>query len=219
MRKRPEYQLADLKIGQTTKTFDLLDRHAKDLFTSDVETPSELIRHYWPKFARMKIKKQTRGKILEALVRAVLIRESLLPYYPNVMFTFVPETTYDIGLWVQNSSKETKYPIVLSVKVSLRERIKQAAHEGLALKQVHWLAESYVLTVNSEEAENSKNKMNEGVYAGLEGIVLLTNSDFDKLIKRLKSPKLCLSEDFPVVSKGEPIGIQKPSRTSQASKA
>jgi len=89
----------------------------------------------------------------------------------------------------------------------------------LALKQVHWLAESYVLTVNSEEAESSKNKMNEGVYAGLEDIILLTNSDFDKLIKRLKSPRLCLSEDFPVVSKGEPGGIQNPSRISKASKA
>ena len=59
-----------------------------------------------------------------------------------------PNINYDILLYSKVSG-----PICLSAKTSFRERYKQADLEAMALKNVHRISKSYLLTLSDEEAE------------------------------------------------------------------
>ncbi|CAG8603254.1 12039_t:CDS:2 [Racocetra persica] len=99
---------------------------------------------------------------------------------PSEFISFVPNANYDIALY--NSEG---YPIVLSIKTSLRERYKQADLEGMALKNVHRRAKSYLITLSAKEYEGVKRKIKEGDVAGLDEIILADTEKFDNLLDEL----------------------------------
>ena len=118
------------------------------------------------------------GKVFELLICETLVRENVLPFYYQAQIYLVPNATFDIVCF--NSRK----PVVLSCKVSLRERYKQADLEGTVLRQVYRLAESYLLTL-SDEQTGVQAKIEEGGIAGLTACIRADAEQYTRLLAKL----------------------------------
>jgi len=119
------------------------------------------------------------GRIFEYLVCETLMREGITPFYFQARFRFVPNADFDVACY------NPKRPVVLSMKVSLRERYKQADLEGMALRQVYRNAESYLITL-SNEATLVSQKITEGDISGLAGCLIASNPEYTALLASLK---------------------------------
>jgi hypothetical protein len=80
--------------------------------------------------------------------------------------------------------KEDRF--VLVQKTSLRERYKQADLEAIALKYVHRKALCYLITLDENEANRTKEKIKRGDIIGLDKVIVATSNEFDDLIGELK---------------------------------
>ena len=129
-------------------------------------TPLDYINKYWTEFSKIsKPSNSLIGNMWECVVNTLLYREGLLPFYRQAKVSFVPNVNFDILLYTPS------FPINISLKTSLRERYKQADLEAIALKYVHRRARSYLLTLESEEAQKCKEKVKSGDIIGLDGII------------------------------------------------
>lgn len=123
------------------------------------------------------------GRIFEYLVCETLARSGITPFYYQANFAFVPNAQFDVVLYDQ------KYPVALTMKVSLRERYKQADLEGLALRQVYRLAKSYLVTLEDSEATQVEAKIKVGDIAGLDRCILASSQKYSELIDELSQRK------------------------------
>lgn len=71
------------------------------------------------------------GRIFEFAICETLAHEGIAPFYYQARFKRVPNADFDIVLY------DSKRSVVLTMKVSMRERYKQADLEGLALRNVY----------------------------------------------------------------------------------
>ena len=122
------------------------------------------------------------GEVFEWLILQALCQAQIYPAYYQATVLHVPHVVYDILLYHKT------HPIVLSCKVSLRERWKQADLEALALRQVYRGAYSILLTLNSSEGTRVQRQINESEVLGLnECVVIQSREDrFDDLILELQ---------------------------------
>lgn len=152
-------------------------------------SPQDYIRQYWGKYLSTgRQDNALNGNIFELVIHTLLYREGLLPFYTQAKVVFVPNVKFDTILYTQAR------PISLSLKTSLRERYKQADLEAIALQHVHRRAESYLLTLDSDEAERCKEKIKSGDIIGLNKIIDCNTSDIDNLINDLRQIKSELAE-------------------------
>lgn len=123
----------------------IFEKVIPDIKTVKYESPSKFMAENWAIFKSMDgLGNSVLGKLFEFLIAVVFIRESLLPVYLNAKVTYVPNVNFDFIFY----SKEIG-PICISAKTSLRERYKQADLEGIALKNVHRRAKSFLVTTNA----------------------------------------------------------------------
>lgn len=120
----------------------------------------------------------TNGLIFEYLVCETLSKSGL-PYYYQAELNHIPNATFDVLLYHPIT------PRVLTMKVSLRERYKQAALEGGALQQVYRSSEVYLVTMHSNEARLVSQKIRDGDCPGISRCILAKKPDFSKLIAEL----------------------------------
>lgn len=110
--------------------------------------------------------------------------------------TFVPNVDFDIVLFIE----ENRSPIGISIKTSLRERYKQANLEAVALKYVHRNAENYLISLQSSEVDNVKQKLKQGDLLGLNRIIAADQKEFDDLITELKKIKFTNPGKVPIIT-------------------
>lgn len=127
------------------------------------------------------------GRIFEYLICETLARHKIVPFYYQAKFEHVPNADFDVVLY------DKLRPVVLTMKVSLRERYKQADLEGLALRQVYRRATSYLITL-SEEAHNVEQKISEGSVSGLDRCVLANTPEYTELLNELAQRSFSLAE-------------------------
>lgn len=164
--------------------FDIVD-FENVLYSS----PQDYIRQYWNKYLSTgKHSNTVNGNFFELVIHTLLYREGLLPFYAQAKVAFVPNVKFDTILYTPAR------PISLSLKTSLRERYKQADLEAIALQHVHRRAESYLLTLDPNEAELCKAKIKSGDIIGLNKIIDCNTSDIDNLIDELHLIKTELTE-------------------------
>jgi len=122
------------------------------------------------------------GRVFEGLILEALYRAGIYPAYYQATVKFIPNVKYDILLY------HPKHLVVLSCKVSLRERWKQADLEGSALKQVYRGAQSVLLTLSESEGSRVQRQIENSEALGLdECVVVKSNGDrFDILIQDLQ---------------------------------
>ncbi len=128
------------------------------------------------------------GRVFEYLICETLAQAGITPFYYQAKFERVPNADFDVVLYCPKS------PIVLTMKVSLRERYKQADLEGLALRQVYRSAKSYLITLSAGEAPNVVKKIEGGDVAGLDKCILANDPEYTNLIEELKMKKFCIAK-------------------------
>lgn len=191
--------------GQSSTIFE-------DLFPSFLElecsSPSDYVNQYWNAYLEIREERipneQTRrgvnGKVFEYIICTALIRERILPIFINARVAFVPNINYDLLLYSQQNG-----PNCLSAKTSFRERYKQADLEAMALKNVHRISKSYLITLSDSDAEQVSRKIIKGDTFGLDDVIVATSSKFDQFIIELKSLNFSLSPSVSVIESNQII--------------
>ncbi len=128
------------------------------------------------------------GKVFEFLICETLAHEEILPFYYQAKFERVPNVDFDIVFY------QRKAPLALSLKVSLRERYKQADLEGMALKQVYRKAKNLLITLADSEVGSVINKIKTGDIMGLDECILANKKEYSQLLLRLKKDTFEKSE-------------------------
>jgi hypothetical protein len=172
------------------------------------ESPSDYITKYWDAYCQVREKlvpnEQTRrgvnGKLFEYIICTLLIREKILPIFLNAKVAFVPNINYDLMLY-----REGYGPICLSAKTTFRERYKQADLEAMALKNVHRISKSYLITLSDSDAESVVKKIIRGDTFGLDDVIVATSHRFDQFISELKEFKFCGSPNVKVIESNQII--------------
>ena len=156
-----------------------------DFLHISYSSPQEYVRLYWDRYRNTaETNNSLNGNIFEIIIKTLLYREGF--FYTKAKVAFVPNIEYDALLYTPSR------PISLSLKTSLRERYKQADLEAIALKYVHRQAICYLLTLDSDEADDNKEKIRKGEIIGLDKIIDCNCSDIDNMIEELHS----IEKDF-----------------------
>lgn len=157
--------------------------------------PHEYVKFYWDKYNESGHQDNSvNGGIFELIIYTLLYREEVLPFYTQAKVAFVPNIEFDTILY----SKAR--PVCLSLKTSLRERYKQADLEAIALKYVHRKAQSFLLTMNSQEAKSIKAKIPQGEVIGLDDVIDCNTDQLDFLIASLKQTTFSESTQIDIVT-------------------
>lgn len=123
------------------------------------------------------------GSVFEHLVCETMTRAGIRPFYCQAQFALVPNTNFDVVCYDPTS------PVALSMKVSLRERWKQADLEGMALRQVYRRAKNYLITLDKKKANNIKRKIRDGTVGGLNACICADTGEYEDLLEELKQRK------------------------------
>lgn len=184
--------------NKTYKTFTKFI--STDFRTISTTNPHEYIKFCWDcyetKCPKGEKTQTLNGSIFEAIIATCLYREGVLPMFLQAKVTFVPNVDFDIVLF----KEEKRSPIGISIKTSLRERYKQADLEAVALKYVHRNAENYLISLQSSEVDNVKQKLKQGDLLGLNRIIAADRKEFDELIEELKKIKFTNPGEVPIIT-------------------
>lgn len=191
--------------GQASMIFEQLFPSFLDL---EYKTPSDYVNMYWDAYLNIRVDKidneQTRrgvnGKIFEYIIATLLIREEIFPIFINAKVAFVPNINYDILLYSEENG-----PICLSAKTSFRERYKQADLEAMALKNVHRISRSFLLTLDDHDASTLSKKILKGDTFGLNDVIVATSDKFNEFISELKEYSFSLSPSVSVIESNQII--------------
>lgn len=150
---------------------------------SDIEftTPSEFMKTSYETYnEKYESNPSTNGLIFEYCIAECLFQMEIGPFYYQANLKFVPNSQFDFVCF------HDKWPNVLSCKVSLRERYKQADLEGWVLKQVYRKSRVYLLTTDQKEVAMVENKIYDGEVIGLDECIGVYSDKFDKLLCDLR---------------------------------
>lgn len=197
-------------MSQTTTTTDplsVLGKETKAVFngplklmmTARIGLPSNFLKRFWSRYPQGQ--PGLNGNVFEAIIAVLLFRQNLTPLYVGAHIAFVPNVIFDSVLYTKEYG-----PIVLSMKTSLRERYKQADLEGMALRNVHRKAKTYLITANAEEAKRVNKKIRDGDVLGIEQVVFAFGRDMDNLIIFLQGLTLQLPGTKDIMTAPKIIG-------------
>lgn len=169
----------------STRLFDSL-LGKKSFMLVKYKTPQEYVHKYWEALEKAN-QPNYHGNVFEYIISSLLYREGIKPFYTQAKVAFVPNVNYDALLYNQAA------PVSLSLKTSLRERYKQADLEAVALRYIYRRAKSYLLTMDTREANVQKAKILSGDIMGLDEIIDCNTDDINRLIANLKGMQFTTS--------------------------
>ena len=173
------------KESATTQLFDGLIK-GETFMSVKYRTPKEYVKKYWAAL-ELANKPTLHGNAFEYIIYTLLYREGIKPFYTQAQVAFVPNVNFDALLYCQST------PVSLSLKTSLRERYKQADLEAVALRYIYRRAKSYLLTMDTREANVQKAKILSGDIMGLDEIIDCNTDDINRLIANLKTMQFTTS--------------------------
>ena len=161
--------------------------------------PHEFIRQAYSTYLEVHgSNNSVNGKMLEYLICETLKREGITPFYYQAKFKLVPNVDFDLVCY------HPTRPVVLSAKVSLRERYKQAVLEGFILGQVYRSSKTYLITLSNEQTRERR-KIQSGAIVGLEDILRADCPDYDAMLEELKKETFTLANPI-VPLEGKLVG-------------
>jgi len=146
----------------------------------DAQLPaSAFIEKYWEKYQlEYPSINSLNGTVFEELIAISLVRKGITPFYLQANIAFIPNVDYDFVIYCEDIG-----PLVLSAKVSLRERYKQADLEAVVLKNIHRKSESYLISANEKEVRARKGKLDE--VMAIDDIIYIFSADYDELLDQI----------------------------------
>ncbi len=194
-----------ITVGKDNKAEIVFDSLFEDFMKVKYKNPTDYVTTYWNAFKNHKESNNNlNGKIFEYILATLFVREGLLPLYLSAKVAFVPNVIYDLMFYTAERG-----PICISAKTSLRERYKQADLEAIALKYVHRKALSFLVTLEENEARSVKAKIKSGDVIGLDNVVVATSSEFNDLIKELKTFQFSEPPTVKVIESNQIITAEK----------
>lgn len=169
----------------STRLFDNLIA-GESFMTIQYESPKDYVKRYWDALEKAG-QPNLHGNIFEYIIYSLLFRENIRPFYTQAKVAFVPNVNFDALLYNQSA------PISLSLKTSLRERYKQADLEAVALRYIYRRSKSYLLTMDTREANVQKAKILSGDIMGLDAIIDCNSEDINQLVAELKKMQFTTS--------------------------
>lgn len=169
----------------STRLFDNL-LVGETFMTIQYESPKDYVKQYWDALEKAG-QPNLHGNIFEFIIYSLLFRENIRPFYTQAKVAFVPNVNFDALLYNQSA------PISLSLKTSLRERYKQADLEAVALRYIYRRSKSYLLTMDTREANVQKAKILSGDIMGLDAIIDCNSEDINQLVAELKKMQFTTS--------------------------
>ncbi len=194
-----------ITVGKDNKAETVFDSLFDDFMKVEYDEPSDYIITYWRAFKNhSEGNNNLNGKIFEYILATLFIREGLLPLYMSAKVAFVPNVIYDLMFYTTE-----RRPICIAAKTSLRERYKRTDLEAIALKYVHRKALSFLVTLEENEARSVKAKIKSGDVIGLDNVIVATSSEFNDLIKELKTYQFSEPPTVRVIESNQIITAEK----------
>lgn len=150
------------------------------------KSPKEYIYQYWQALQKAN-QPNLHGNVFEYIIYSLLFRENIRPFYTQAKVAFVPNVNFDALLYNRSA------PISLSLKTSLRNGYKMADLEAVALRYIYRRSKSYLLTMDTKEANVQKAKILSGDIMGLDAIIDCNTEDINQLIAELKKAQFTTS--------------------------
>ncbi len=173
-------KLSKLNLVSGDGTLEIFDELFQDILTADIGSEATFIDKLWRRYANRN--PALNGNVFEGILATIFYRSGILPLYVQAKLSFVPNIDFDFVAYSEECG-----PVILSAKTSLRERYKQADLEGMMVRQVHRKAKSFLLTLDTPEADNVNRKISEGLVLGIDSVVVANDESFDALIEELQS--------------------------------
>jgi len=119
------------------------------------------------------------GRIFEFALAECFVRQNIGPFYYKAELKQVKGHTFDFLFYRTNS------PIAISAKVSIAERWKQAAYEGLALRVKYPQSKQYLITSDSRENADVNWRIANGRASGIDGCLDATTPSWNEFLSNL----------------------------------
>lgn len=187
----------NILLSRNDKAYEVFTNYITNDFIGDLSLagkvlPSDYVSECWDRYkcnaspTTYECSNSLNGKIFEVIIATALYRSKVLPFYYQATAKLVPDVDYDIIMY----DKKNEVPITISVKTSARERYKQADLEAYAFSNVHRTALNYLVMLDADECRKIRNKIADGSVLGLNKAIQADTSDFDDLVRELKTRKL-----------------------------
>lgn len=119
------------------------------------------------------------GKVFEFLVAEMILMHGIAPLYAQVEMWKVPASKMDFLLYDENA------PVVFTCKLSLGERWRQAAFEGMFLKNIYPKGKCYLVSGKQADVDKRKADIARGEIGGIDGCYMADSADLKKLLVEL----------------------------------
>lgn len=164
-------------------------------------SPHQFVRCVMSNFDGLEPKpdRSVHGRIFEYAIGEALARKGILPLYYQAELLHVPLATFDWFLY------DPIRPVSISCKTKARDRWKQAAYEGMALKRVYAQAVNYLVTI--EELSKTGSKKVEAPQT-IDHFVLATEPEFDDVVEKIARHKFSEAKKISPILKGNMIDIK-----------
>jgi len=180
--------------GKHTKALSIFAKCVPDFTQFSHLSASEYIGTLWHEYQKnFHEDNSINGKIFEYILISLFINKNLLPLYVQAKVAFVPNVDFDLLIYTKEKI------IALSVKTSLRERYKQADLEAIALKYIHRKAESYLITLNSQEAVSVNEKIKNGDVIGIDKVIDANSNEVNHFVAMLQKLELTKSVKIDII--------------------
>jgi hypothetical protein len=143
-------------------------------------------------------KKSLRGSVFEYVIGEVLLLKGLTPLYHQAELRHVPLAKFDWLLY------HPKTPVSISCKTSGRERWKQAAYEGMALKRVYSRAVNYFVSIEPLSKTDEKKDEAPGT---LDHFIVANTPEFDNALEKIKETNYCEAESVSPIIKSIMVNL------------
>ena len=142
--------------------------------------------------------KKLSGDAFEFLIGEMLVMHGLVPFYTQVKMWKIPMSKVDFLLYDEHE------PVVLTCKSSIAERWRQAAFEGIFLKNIYHRGQCYLVSADSKGVQKRNANIDDGEIAGIDRCFLAGGEEFKKFLEDLSAKR-----KFSIVKNISPISDQK----------
>ena len=181
----------------------LTDTRAKAIYIDQIGRIKEkyLVPHVfvyrmmelYHKNAPPKTDRSVHGRYFEYVVGETLAMNGIKHMYYQATVAYVSLAVFDWFLYHRTT------PVSISCKTKARDRWKQAALEGFALKQVYTQATNYLITM---EALSNTNKKIEQAPRSIDWFIVATDQNFTHVIQEISKRDYIEARPISPISKG-----------------
>ena len=187
-------------IESESKAKSIYLEHLTELIKHDLQ-PHEFVQHMmnvWETKERAQ-DRSVHGKYFEFVIGETLAQNGVTFLYYQANVLHVPLAKFDWFLYHES------HPVSISCKAKARDRWKQAAHEGRALKHVYVHATIYLVTIERLSAAEDKLALSP---FSIDSCVIANEPEYSDVVNEITQRDYMRAVDRSPIQKGKLISVQ-----------